>query len=288
MANTFQNAEAFADVLQWVLRENFVWENIVTYKFENEFAGAKEVHFFTLNKTTTEDLATSYSTFTPQDLVEWDETFTLTTRKVWSVQISDEDMKALNIDPTGRAVNDAGEAFGKDYDTAVMGQYASAGYIIDAEAVWGAAGDGAVLTKDNIYDFITEISQKMDESNIGDNNRWLVIAPKHKKLLKQHLENKATALWDAVFGTGYYGMVDEFMIYVSNNLTTETTNIHGLAWNGTPINFAALIRPNVTFVSSETQANNFVNTLKAQTFFGVKTFNEWAIELLDLKIDNQQ
>ncbi len=80
-------------------------------------------------------------------------------------------------------------------------------------------------------------------------------------------------------------MVDNMSIYWSNNLQVSGgVTKHALAGQGRPICFAANIKPKVQFVDSATQANSFINYIKAQTRFGVKTFAEGVERLCDVNI----
>lgn len=289
MANALQKAEIFSSVLQTQLYEAFVWKYITDMKFEGDFDGADTVHFRRQAKITVGDLATSYSTLVAQDLTQTDETFTLDTRKYFRVDISDEDYKELDLNPDTQIIKDAAEAFAKQYDIKIMSEYASAWIEVDdgdmATATNGGAGNPVILTKSNIYDLITAIAQAMDEANIADGNRFIVFSPKEKRLLANAPELlRATNLGDKTVTWGFMGTVDNISIYWSNNLQTAGWIKHALAGQGKPICFAANIKPKVQFVESNVKADSFVNTLKAQTKFGVKTFSEGAERLVDVNI----
>lgn len=287
--NTFEKAEKWASALQSQLREYFVGKNIVDMKFEGDFDGADTVHFRRQAKIVVSDLATSYSEIPTQAITQTDETFILSYRKAFSVAISDEDYKELDIDPDTQIIRDAAEKFAKEYDTVIMSEYASAGIeITDGDMAtatnWGWVNP-IILSKSNVYDLITAISQRMDEANIDANNRFVVFSPKEKRFLANAPELlRSTALGDKTVTWGFMGTIDGISIYWSNNLVTAGWTKHVLAWQGKPICFAANIKPKVQFVGSETQANSFVNYLKAQTKFGVKTFAEGAERLVDVKI----
>lgn len=291
MANTFIKSEAWANVLQSVLRESFVGKFITNNKFEWEFDGNDTVHFQRLAKINTSDMPSSYSEIPTQALVETDEVFTLDNRKAFSVAISDEDYKELKINPDSQIIQDAAEKFAKDWDDVIMSEYANAWYAIDdgdmETATNGWAGNEIILTKTNVYDMLTAISEVLDENNVPTDNRFVVISPKEKRFLANSPELlRDTKMWDeVVVKWGWYlGMINDLKIYFSNNLKTVWGVKHLIAWQGRPISFAANIKPKVTFVWSETQATNFVNYMKAMTKFGVKTFAEWAERLVDIEI----
>lgn len=291
MANTFIKSEAWANVLQSVLRESFVGKFITNNKFEWEFDGNDTVHFQRLAKITTSDMPSSYSEIPTQALVETDEVFTLDNRKAFSVAISDEDYKELKINPDSQIIQDAAEKFAKDWDDVIFSEYANAGYnITDGNmetATNGGSTNSIILTKSNIYDMLTAVSEVLDANNVPTDNRFIVISPKEKRFLA----NSPQLLRDTKMGDevvvkwgGYLGMINDLKIYFSNNLKTVSSVKHLIAGQGRPISFAANIKPKVTFVDSSTQATNFVNYMKAMTKFGVKTFAEWAERLVDIEI----
>lgn len=282
-------AEKYSLFLQDVLYESFIGSRISNTKFEWDFNWNDTVHFARFDKLTVADLATSYSSITVQDVNLTDETFLLDIRKAWAFEISDEDYIEMNVAPDADLIMSLNQAYANEYDTEVFKEYANAGYVVDdgdlATATNGWAGNSATLTKSNIYDFITAISQKMDENNIPANDRWLVISPKEKRFLANAPELiRSTDLWDKIVTGWFMWEVDWMAIWYSNNLQTVSTVKHLLAWQGKPICFAANMKPVIQFVQSNVKADKFTTTVKSQTKFGVKTFTEGAIRLIDVQV----
>jgi len=161
-----------------------------------------------LTPITSQDLPTSYSDVTVENLVEADETFQLTTRKASAFEISNEDLVELKINPTSRAIQDMAQAFASNYDDAIMAEYANAGFeIADADMATATNGGGAnpiALTKSNIYDMVTAIAEKMDTNNMPTNDRRLILSPKEKRLLANAPELlRSTSMGDSVVTGGY-------------------------------------------------------------------------------------
>lgn len=290
MANTLIKGEKWASVLQSQLRESFVGKFIADTKFEGEFDRADTVHFVRQTKITLATLASSYDEIPVQDITQTDETFTPSVRKAFTVRVSDEDYKVENVDPDSQVIQDAAERFAAAYDDEIFAQYANAGTTITdsymATASNGGGTNAITVSKSNIYDMITAVGQTMDEANIPDSNRWLVLDPKRKRLLINAPELvRDTALGDGVVTGGSVGMVDNIKIYWSNR-TVLATSRYLLAGQGKPICFAAITKPKVQFVGSETQANSFVNYMKGQSRFGAKVFSEGAERLFAVKVTN--
>ena len=288
MANTIQKGQMWSSVLQSQLRESFVGKYISDTKFEGEFNKVDTVHFPRQAKITLADMASSYDEVPVQDITQTDETFTPTTRKAFSIRVSEEDFKISAVSPDNQVIQDSVEAFASAYDDAIMAQYTTAGITFtDSDMSAASNGGGAnsvTLSKNNVYDFLTSIAMKMDQANLPDSNRWVVLDPKRKRLLMQAPELiRATEIGDKVVTGGTIGTVDNLKIYWSNNLVLATSR-WGLAGQGKPICFAAITKPNVTFVGHETQANNWNNFMKANSRYGAKVFSEGAERLMSLKI----
>lgn len=276
-------AEAWSTVMQEVLREAFVGKFIANTKFEGLFDGNDTVHFPHLTPIVSNDLTTSYTAVTVQDLVTADETFVLNTRKHFAFEISNEDMVEMAISPETQAIQDGAHAFANDYDNLIMAEYANAGIVLDNADLGGVAGDIA-FDKDNAYHTIVTIGQKLDEANVPAEGRFLIVDPKRKaQMLRMPELLRSTDMGDKTVTGGKVGTIDNFTIYYSNNLVTETSTTHLLAGQGKPISFASNIKPKVEITGSEYR-NSFAALVKAQTKFGVKTFADGARKLVDVPV----
>ncbi|MCT4592529.1 MAG: phage capsid protein [Candidatus Gracilibacteria bacterium] len=281
---TSLNAEAWSSVLQEVLRERFIGKEIANTKFEGNFDGTDKVHFPKMSKITVQNLSSSYDSPAPQDLTVTDEQFVLNQRKAWAVKLSEEDVRQMKVSPNDQFIADAAESFAKAYDDAILSQYLNAEHTADAALVGGTSGDGASLTKDNIYQFIIEIGRLLDEANVPQTDRFIILSPKEKALLLQSPALvRSTKVGDKTIVSGEVGTVDNFTIYCSNNLKKASDIRHALAGGGRPVCFAANIKPKVQITPPEYR-DDFVYLFKSQTKFGVKTFTEGANRLVDVKI----
>tara|TARA_R110000850_G_scaffold88423_3_gene189920 strand:+ start:291 stop:1169 length:879 start_codon:yes stop_codon:yes gene_type:complete len=290
MANNIAAAigEKYERQLQHELYESYVGAFIANTKVDDAFNGNDTVHFPRFNKLTVADLATSYTTFTPEDVVLTDETMTLDKRKVGAYQISDEDYVEMGVNPDAELIKSMKDAFANSYDTEILSEYANAGVsVTDADMSTATNGGGVnsvTLSETNVHDLLTAVNEKMDIGNVPANDRWIVVSPAEKRLLSRFVGARDTSLGDKIVSGGFMGELDGLKIFYSNNLQTVTTVKHLLAGQGKPICFASNIKPTVTFVSSKTQTNSFINTFKAQTKFGVHTFHEGAIKLFDVEV----
>lgn len=74
------------------------------------------------------------------------------------------------------------------------------------------------LTASNILQSITALSSVLDEANVPETDRWLVITPTERQILMQSNLAQAQFMGDAssVLRNGKIGMIDRFSVYVSN------------------------------------------------------------------------
>jgi hypothetical protein len=76
------------------------------------------------------------------------------------------------------------------------------------------------LTAANILSSITALSSVLDEANVPETDRWLIITPTERQILMQSNLAQAQFMGDAssVLRNGKIGMIDRFTVYVSNLL----------------------------------------------------------------------
>lgn len=113
------------------------------------------------------------------------------------------------------------------------------------------------VTKDNVLDLFLDAGQVLDEQNVPEDGRWLVIPAWMASMVKRSDLKQAYLTGDSVspLRNGKLGMIDRFMVYVSNNLP-KTTDGDSYLMAGT--------KDAITFASQMTN----VETLRAQSTFG--------------------
>jgi N4-gp56 family major capsid protein len=128
---------------------------------------------------------------------------------------------------------------------------------ISANINLGTDASPRAITKANVLDLILDMGQVLDEQNVPETGRWLVIpawmgtAIKNSDLRQAYL----TGDQQSPLRNGKIGMIDRFTVYLSNNLPkTADGDSHIMA--GT--------RDAITFASQMTN----VETIRAQSTFG--------------------
>lgn len=158
------------------------------------------------------------------------------------------------------------------------------------------------LTASNVVQKVLELASVLDEQNVPETDRWLVIDPATRALLFQSDLAKAYATGDSTspVRNGKIGTIDRFTVYVSNNLPkgaagTDTPWVSGdgsedsITTTGTVAKRRAIIaghKSAITFASQITKMetvrnpNDFGDYIRSLNVFGYKVVKPEAMALL--------
>ncbi len=189
--------------------------------------------------------------------------------KYFSVVLDDVDKVQADVALMDMFTSDAsqqmkiaidGDVLGSVYaDAAAANSGATAG-AISGNLNLGVTGTPRQVTSSNVLNFILDMGQTLDEQNVPEDGRWVVIPAWMAAMIKSSDLKQAYLTGDSVspLRNGKIGMIDRFTLYVSNNLTKVTDGAYS-AWN-----IIAGTRDAVSFASQITE----METLRAQTTFG--------------------
>lgn len=90
----------------------------------------------------------------------------------------------------------------------------------------GTMADPVTLTAANVLQVITSLAGVLDEQNVPEAGRWLVIDPLTRQLLMSSNLAQAQFMGDdkSMVRNGKIGMIDRFTVYVSNQMPTAAYN----------------------------------------------------------------
>jgi hypothetical protein len=125
-------------------------------------------------------------------------------------------------------------------------------------------GTGATAGQVNLIDMILRLGQCLDELNVPETGRWIVMSSACGRMLKQSELRQAYLSGDpmSMLRNGRLGMIDRFTLYVSNLLPTSATDATNFAAGEQPI-FAGHAHA-LTFASQISK----VETLRSELTFG--------------------
>lgn len=148
------------------------------------------------------------------------------------------------------------------------------------------------LTGANILEKITALSSILDEANIPETGRWLVITPYERQVLMQSNLAQAQFMGDStsILRNGKIGVIDRFDVYVSNLLPRAAV---GKDWAGetsaTALKRHAVLaghKSAITFASQITKVENLPNPndfgtlVRGLNLYGSKVINGDGLALL--------
>ena len=173
-------------------------------------------------------------------------------------------------------------------DVAAGNQGATAG-VLSGGYNLGTAAAPVSLTANNILATLTAMSGVLDEQNVPETDRWLLIDPLTRQLLMQSNLSQAQFMGDdkSMVRNGKIGMIDRFTVYVTNQLpkAAATQDYWGGAAGGTAKRRVLLAghKSAVTFASQMTKMetvrnpNDFGDYVRGLNVFGYKTLLPQAL-----------
>lgn len=189
--------------------------------------------------------------------------------KYFSVVIDDIDAVQSDVRLMDMFTNDASEQMKIAIDSAVLdGVYdssvaankgATAG-AISGNINLGKTGASVQLTTSTVLAKILDMGLVLDEQNVPETGRWLVIPAWVASILKQSELRQAYLTGDAEspYRNGKVGTIDRFTVYVSNNLKRVTDGADTCTY------IYAGTRDAISFASQVTE----VETLRSERTFG--------------------
>jgi hypothetical protein len=209
--------------------------------------------------------------------------------KGWNILLDDVDKVQSDIDPLNKFTDDAAKQINISVDASVLGAvYAdadgdncgsTAGLITNAYDL-GSSGSPIQVTATNIIDYIVMCGGVLDEQNVPDEDRWMVIPSWMAVLLKSSDLKDASMTGDpkSVIRSGLLGMIDRFVIYQSNSVgnTTDSTGFKSyyvLFGSKDAISFANQFTKTESLRSSD----SFDTIVRGLMVYGYKTIKPEAL-----------
>jgi len=125
-------------------------------------------------------------------------------------------------------------------DAAPENQGANAG-IISQDIDLGVAGTPVALTRANVIDWIVDIGTVLDEQNVPETQRSIILPARIAGLIKKSDLRDASIAGDdtSIVRNGRLGMIDRFTLYSSNLLAVAGGEYNVIACHKSALTFAA-------------------------------------------------
>jgi len=261
--------EVWSQKLLKIFDKNAVMANLINRDFEGDIQSAGDVVKVRTFGDVTINSYTRDMTISFQALTDPMQEMTIDQQKYFAFKVDDMDKAQANVDILEGYTGRAAIAIRNLVDTFLLGQYAN----VDAGNVIGTNETPITLTAANVYGYLADMSQLLDEDNIPSEDRALVITPKVKNLLLKSTEfTRATTLGDNVVQNGYIGNVAGFSVHVSTNLAAVSGVMNLMAFHRDFISFASQISQ----IEHVRPYNMFADAVKGLYLYGAKVFTPTA------------
>jgi hypothetical protein len=261
--------EVFSKLLQAKFYSSSVLPSISNTDYEGEISGqGDKVVIRTVPAVTINDYAGSITT---QELTTAKVELLIDQAKYYSFKIDDVLAAQADINLLEGASSDAAEGMRVAVETSVL-----------SSVVTGATTVGAQssITASNILTSILDQAKALDELNIPEEGRFIVLSPEFVSLLKQSELRQAYLTGDdtSPLRNGKVGVVDRFTVYQSNMLYTPGSGTdagytHVLAGHPKAISFAS------QFTNTETvrMESTFGDQVRGLKVYGSKVVTPDAL-----------
>jgi hypothetical protein len=170
--------------------------------------------------------------------------------KYFAFNADDVETKQADVDYVGKSMEEGAINIKKEVEKAFFGGIytgtaakntgASAG-VMSGIYDLGTSAAPVALTKASVLDYIFNCASILDEQDVPDADRWLVIPPAMSNIIKKSDIKDAYVTGDAksVIRTGNIGMIDRFNVFVSNVLPTTDGKFIPIFGHKSAVSFAS-------------------------------------------------
>ena len=186
-----------------------------------------------------------------------------------AVRVTEKEITQSNLSLVEKVGGRIAEAEGRLIDDAIMNQI----LVVQVADIPAAnkldSGAPATITKTNVYEKITDLSEALDNQNVGNDMRVLFVAPFVKKFLKQSGILDASDLGLETRYKGYIGMIDGVKVVTTTALNASKEMI---MMESGAVNMVIQLDQ---FKITEAE-KGFAKNILAEDIYGLKIFGENA------------
>ena len=266
--------EVFSRKLQAKFYSQTVLSEVTTNEYEGEISGlGNKVNIRTVPAVSVADYtgSLSYSDVTSSTIE-----LNIDKAKSYAFKVDDILKEQADIDFMNEAANDAAQNMKIAIEQDVFANVAAGSSLTDINAT------PSNITASNVLGFILDAGQQLDENNIPEDGRFMIINPAVATLLKQSELRQAYLTGDNVspLRNGFIGTVDRFNMYVSNNLSTSSGVTSGLYGHPKAIAYAS----QMTNTETVRLESSFGDGVRGLSVYGYKVILPTAIGEFKLQV----
>ncbi|MBC8140010.1 MAG: P22 coat protein - protein 5 domain protein [Armatimonadetes bacterium] len=267
----------WAGLLLANLNKSLVYGSLVNRDYEGEIARMGDsVKINSIGRVTVFDYVKNTNMADPETLNDSQQTLLINQSKAFNFQIDDIDAAQQNPKVMAEATAEGGYALADVNDRFIASLYTGAQA---ANLIGSDASPTSIVTPADAYLFLVRLKVKLDEADIPQTGRWVVVPAWFHGLLLQDSRFVAVGSMasDAVLRNGQVGMAAGFDISMSNNVpNTAQARYKIIAGYPGAISYAAQI----VEVEGYRPEKRFADALKGLNVYGAKLVRPGGIAVL--------
>ncbi|MGG4213873.1 P22 coat protein - protein 5 domain protein [Paenibacillus sp. FSL L8-0638] len=253
------------------LKKNLVYGNVVNTDYEGEIKGqGSTVKINSIGAVTIGNYDKAAGIGNPQELDATQKTLVIDQAKYFNFQVDDVDAAQANVNLLDGGIVEASYGLANVVDQYLAGFYTE----VKAENTIGNDTTPIIPTKDTAYDLLIDLGVLLDENNVPETERFVVVPAWYYGLL---LKDARFTKDPNVIRTGYVGDIDGMTVYKSNNVpNTGGAKYKIIAGHKSAISFAG----QVDSVEAFRPEKQFSDAVKGLQVFGAKCIKPEALTVL--------
>ncbi|MGG1644358.1 P22 coat protein - protein 5 domain protein [Paenibacillus sp. NRS-1782] len=253
------------------LKKNLVYGNVVNTDYEGEIQGqGSTVKINSIGAVTIGNYDKVAGIGNPQELDATQKTLVIDQAKYFNFQVDDVDAAQANVNLLDGGIVEASYGLANVVDQYLAGFYTE----VKAENTMGNDTAPIVPTKDTAYDLLIDLGVLLDENNVPELERFVVVPAWYYGLL---LKDARFTKDPSIIRTGYLGDIDGMIVYKSNNVpNTAGAKYKIIAGHKSAISFAG----QVDSVEAFRPEKQFSDAVKGLQVFGAKCIKPEALAVL--------
>lgn len=252
-------------------KKALVYGNCVNNDYEGEIAGqGSAVKINSIGSVTIGTYDRAAGIGNPQELDSAQTVLTIDQAKYFNFQVLDVDKAQANVDLLDAGIREAAFGLADVADRYIAGFYTD----VKASNIIGSDSTPVVPTSLNAYDYLVDLGVVLDESDVPESGRFVVVPPWFYGLL---VKDPRFTKDSNVMRTGYVGDVDSMTVYKSNNVpNTSGAKYKIIAGHKSALSFASQIDS----LEAYRPEKQFSDAVKGLQLYGAKCIKPEGLAVL--------
>lgn len=259
------------------LKKSLVYgqEGVVNRNYEGEISGYGDtVKINSIGTITVGDYTKDTDIQNPETLTGAQTTLTINQSKYFNFQVDDVDKAQTNPKIMNQAMVESAYALRNVADSFIASTMVAG---VEEENQIGTDESPIVPTADDAIDYLVDLGVKLDENNVPEEGRWVILPPWYHALIEKSPKYQYTESGQGVITNGIVGRIAGFNVLKSNNVPNqEGAKYKILAGHAIATTYAEQVND----VEAYRPEKRFADAIKGLHLYGAKVVRPEALALL--------